>query len=415
MDIIKVLFRPVLVLVLVILSLVGLVKGLLGQDWLMAGAGGSYLAGMILFFKGRTWGRLLCGVGVAGLVFLSVGAFKTSPVLAGIGCFLGVAGIWALLKVRSRDEDEPLISMVLLLSKPMYADVELLKELFGKVLGEEITTIEIAEDEQDPESKFPKAEEGVTFIGGRSPLYMVGCEKGMFMVHDHSEPYMEDKESAAEEVRELRASHAIRDHEGWVAVDFMGEAESEEHLLDLYAFIGKLLAELADYAESNSLAIFIPDKNHFFPYDAEMLEKLRSEEAIQGLMETTPMPVVQISDDDERMKAAVAEARETFPEFREAFENRREGQWFGIKAPVTSAGNTEFVWLEVEAIEGDQIMGELNNDPVELPGIKIGAKLTIDLADLNDWTLTEGEEMKGGYTMKVLIDAHREASGGGEG
>ncbi|MCH7861730.1 MAG: DUF2314 domain-containing protein, partial [Proteobacteria bacterium] len=65
---------------------------------------------------------------------------------------------------------------------------------------------------------------------------------------------------------------------------------------------------------------------------------------------------------------------------------------------------TEFIWVNVTAIEGDEIHGELGNNPVDLENLKIGDSLRVKLTDLNDWLYTDGDELVGGFTTKVLMN-----------
>ena len=52
---------------------------------------------------------------------------------------------------------------------------------------------------------------------------------------------------------------------------------------------------------------------------------------------------------------------------------------------MTHAGNTEFIWITVTGIEGDRVYGTLGNDPGNLGSLKFGSKVSVLVADLNDW------------------------------
>ncbi|MDA7916325.1 DUF2314 domain-containing protein [Verrucomicrobia bacterium] len=376
----------------------------------MSASGGLFIAGVVLFGTGRFWGRSLSVVGVLGLMWISFGLLDESPMIGGTGLLQGVAGLWCLFTIPlPTDMDEPLTSMVLLLSKPMYADSELLRDLFSKVIGPELEAKCTPADEEEVRA-LSDSSNGKSFITGKSPIYMLSCDEGMFIVHDIEEPYMDEPEEAAEEVTELRTAAALRDHKAWVAVDLMHPKDLEVSTDDHYKFIGRLVAELAEYAESNCIGIFIPGEDLLFPFDAEMLDSLRAGKSISGLKEHAPLPVVQVEENDEEMKKATESAVASFPEFIEAFSNRKPGDaTFAIKAPFTSEDNTEFLWLLVTEIDGDEIKGNIDNEPVDLPGFKEGDEVTISVSDLNDWSIMSEDGLKGAYTMKVLQEAHRRA------
>jgi uncharacterized protein YegJ (DUF2314 family) len=119
--------------------------------------------------------------------------------------------------------------------------------------------------------------------------------------------------------------------------------------------------------------------------------------------------VLPVSGDDPRMVAAVAECRRRWPEFVAAFE-ARSGEHFTVKAPITHGDHTEFIWIEVTALENDVIYGTLGNEPVRLGPLKLGSKVRTAVADLNDWCyLDPTGEPHGLFTLKVIDAAQRES------
>src|SRR5258708_28860768 len=106
--------------------------------------------------------------------------------------------------------------------------------------------------------------------------------------------------------------------------------------------------------------------------DEEIREALRSDDPLQSFRETVNPPLINVKEDDPGMKAAVDEARKRWPEFVDAFVNRKKDQLFSIKAPVTDGRHTEYIWVMVEEIDGDIINGDLGNNPVDLDFMKLG-------------------------------------------
>jgi uncharacterized protein YegJ (DUF2314 family) len=104
------------------------------------------------------------------------------------------------------------------------------------------------------------------------------------------------------------------------------------------------------------------------------------------------------------MLAAVSEARQRWPEFVKAFEERSRGQLFSVKGRLTEGSTVEYMWISVTAIEGSFIYGRLDNQPVTLRRLKLGSRLRLPLSDLNDWTFLQGKDVRGGFTIEVLRD-----------
>lgn len=119
------------------------------------------------------------------------------------------------------------------------------------------------------------------------------------------------------------------------------------------------------------------------------------------------MPVISVPEDDPGLQAAVKKARETWPRFIEAFE-KSAGSGFAVKAPVNHGDRTEFIWISVTAIEGKRIYGVLANDPANLGPLKLGSKVQVALADLNDWCYIDPKDkLQGAFTQQAVQEAAR--------
>lgn len=66
--------------------------------------------------------------------------------------------------------------------------------------------------------------------------------------------------------------------------------------------------------------------------------------------------------------------------------------------------------MEVVSIEGDEILGDLANEPVDLPFLHEGSRVRGKVSELNDWGYLQGEELVGGFTVKVLMNTQRRGS-----
>lgn len=239
------------------------------------------------------------------------------------------------------------------------------------------------------------------FVTGVSPMFIIQRQGKLYLVNNFDRPYVEDVEAEAENIQELRVRKAFQEHRAWLSVDLLGE-EPPEKLPEVYRQIGKLVAELAD---TDCLALYSPATQQMVPYDAALEEELRGPDAMEAFRRFVQVPVFGISGDDPRMQAAVAEARRRWPEFVAAFERRTPRHKFAVKAPFTEGEHTEFMWLMVTALEGDRILGTLENEPVELKRLRYGSKVSVRCADLNDWVISDGQNVEaGGFTIKVFED-----------
>ena len=94
-----------------------------------------------------------------------------------------------------------------------------------------------------------------------------------------------------------------------------------------------------------------------------------------------------------------------------AFEERRPGQSFAVKAKVTEPdGASEYLWLAVTALEGDGIYGILDNEPVLLRHRHRGDRARVLVSSLQDWMTFDGAKGAGGFTIAVLQQILREQS-----
>lgn len=239
------------------------------------------------------------------------------------------------------------------------------------------------------------------FIAGTDIISTVMHRGRMYIIHTFPRPYSEDVDAAADGIRDPRIRDLYRGHTAWFSCDALGVdgTTPEEEVRGEYRKVGKLFAELLD---DNCRLIFLPDAGLAYPVNDETTAALRSDDPAAELQETMTVPMVQVDGDDPLMVAAVAKARERWPEFCTAFD-AGAGENFSIKAPVTGGGNTEFIWISVTAIEGERVYGTLGNEPADLGKLKLGSKVSVAAADLNDWGyLDSAGEFVGGFTVEAM-------------
>ncbi len=288
------------------------------------------------------------------------------------------------------EPEDDLVSLVAFLPEPLFLDNTVLAHLAGRCWDVHMGT----EEDESVES----------FVVGESPHFLVKYEDCFFTVHNVDVPYFEEPAEIAEHMNELRIRHAIEDHQAWVSVDLIRGDESATDEQAAYRLIARLLLELID---DDCMAICCPGTGQIYPYHESLQRELQKGDPFDTLRELFFPPVLGIEADDPRMQKAVQEARERWPDFMSAFEKRDGDQHFSIKAPVTDGHNTEYIWVNVSAIENDIIYGTLGNDPVNLRGYRLDDRIRVPLHDLNDWMYIIDDQIHGGFTLEVFKQISR--------
>lgn len=300
---------------------------------------------------------------------------------------------WFRSRGQEGEQEHQMLSFVALLKEPQYMEAIILATAANKAWNADLGN---GSDEGDD-----------GFVVGETPACMIQYQGKMILVNSFPTPYVEEPEEAAETIPDLRLRELFAEHKAWISCDAMGVESFDdiEEVRSWYQLLGPLLAELVD---DNCLAIFLPQTNQLFANMDATLEILKSDDPLASLQEDAPVPVIQISDDDPRMQAAVKEARDRWPEFLAAFE-QDAGEKFGVKAPITVGGNTEFIWLEVGAVENGVIYGRLANEPINLGKLQIGSQVKATVEKLNDWAFIDRKgQPQGLFTVKVLTDAEEQ-------
>jgi uncharacterized protein YegJ (DUF2314 family) len=300
-------------------------------------------------------------------------------------------GAFAYWRLRRRKRHR-LISIVALLREPVTFDPAVLAKVAGKAWRADLG---------DGESEGADG-----FVAGADIVNTIMHDGRMFLINSFARPYFDDPESLAEQIPDLRIRTLFREHQAWFSCDALGVNHStpDSEIRDWYRRLGKLFVGLLD---ENCLLIYLPDTGMSYPINEDTEMALRSKNPVEALDETLNPPILEVSGDDPLMVEAVEKARASWPKFVAAFE-ANAGENFSVKAPITAADNTEFIWISVTAIEGDLIYGELANDPADLGRLKLGSKVSVPLADLNDWCYMDGDgNLTGGFTIEAVHKASR--------
>src|SRR6185503_16540878 len=236
------------------------------------------------------------------------------------------------------------------------------------------------------------------WVVGRSPVFLIKSPEAMFMFHNNPAPYSPESKTLAQSIPDLRLRKAVEDHRAWVAVDLMQPFDESRPRESYYPSIARLIAELAG---DDCLAVFHPASKRINAWDESLRATLRGPDPLKDFAVPVHPPVLQIDEQDSKLAAGKEEARRRFPEFLDAW-RRKDGEHFSIKAPVTAGGRTEHIWIEVDEVLDDRISGKLGNEPVNLGGMKLGDRVDVAHAEVEDWVVVRGGSTIGLFTARTL-------------
>jgi uncharacterized protein YegJ (DUF2314 family) len=114
--------------------------------------------------------------------------------------------------------------------------------------------------------------------------------------------------------------------------------------------------------------------------------------------------IVDVGENDRAVNSAIAQARRTLPRFERAF-RERSAETYSVKVAIPDErGGEEYIWMQVDRIEGAVYHGRIANHPRSLPSLSFGSNYSARKTQVSDWTFTRGSFAHGHYTTRVLLD-----------
>lgn len=301
-------------------------------------------------------------------------------------------------------EETPIRSLVFFLDEPRRIEGGEWIGHLGQALG-----LDLSPDRKDAtEFVMPMPHPVLTPQG--DDCFMLKIPEGVFWIFHVKSPYIEDLAAWASRIPDQRLREAVEGHQAWISVDLLTWLDGPEDPARIYAAIGRILAALAG---PDVRAVFAPEIGRANEFDPMILPRLSGGDPLALFEDPTFAPVLRAGNDDEQMEAAVDEARRRWPEFVRLFSRRdpASDRPYLVKAPFGSPGNTEHMWLVVNAVEGGTIHGTLANQPHHLLDHHEGQQVSVEAAGLTDWICADdNDEPLGGWTQKVLSNRHRRRS-----
>lgn len=109
---------------------------------------------------------------------------------------------------------------------------------------------------------------------------------------------------------------------------------------------------------------------------------------------------------DDAMMEAHERATAELPYAKQRFEaGLQPGEVLYVKRGFeTSSGSREFLWLAVTRWTADHVVGQLANQPDDVPGLRLGQTVTVAEAEIFDWMIQMPDDRsEGGYTSAVAL------------
>lgn len=389
----------------------------IGWFWGIVGVSAIAIMGIL---TNRKWGRIL---GVALLAYvvansavrIAARGWTLQRVALAIGTTFIAWGLWrrpneGFFDAVEDDSDngdgsppETLISLVLLRTTPRYLETVILAQALSDAWGVTLRAQTVGDSRESPDDD--DTSDG--FVAEAGPVYFVFVSRpsaAFFLVHNHDGNYFDEAESLAEKVPNLRFAEVIRNHQAWLSVDLLDKSSSPEMLAQAYRLIGKAVSALAD---DHTLALFCPQHSSFNLWSDTLDGQLCSSEPLKAFDEEVMAPIIGVKDDS-GIEDAMAEARQRWPEFVEAFGRRsKEGPPFIVKAKFTTEDETEHMWLEVFGLEPEYVHGHLINDPFYNKELKKGSQVEVPVSEVSDWVFAENGRPVGNFTAQAVYRSSR--------
>ncbi len=318
-----------------------------------------------------------------------------------LGAVLAAVALY-LLWIRRRARAERIVAIVLLLRRPKPLDAAVMRHVIERALKVQIppTTGDSFElTPEGPDFVVSPPELPPLVRGGSHCLAKVGAR--VFLLNSLPAPYFEDRKAAADAQPDLRLRTPILEHSAWLSVDIL-HPDVELNMAEAYRQLAWIVADLAD---EDCLALYLTETERLIAYDPSIDPVLRGANPMEAF---TPIDhPVQVAADDAGLTAARVEALRRLPEFIASFVQRKPGWHYSVKAPFIEGEKTEHMWVTLEAIEGAGFVGVLDNEPTHVRHLKCGDRVRLGVVVVEDWIMTDGKELVGGFSIKALEDAAR--------
>ena len=278
------------------------------------------------------------------------------------------------------NQQERMVSLVLLLRSPRRVDENTLRQTAGRALGTTFSADRNAENFL------------IRQVEGQYPLQFGSRQMGIIY---SPEPYLPDLREVLARIAEPEFRDAVRSHKAWISVDWIGDVSPPDRA-EAYRLLASVLAELA---ADDCVALYVTETDALSAWRKETLAALRQPNPIIFLVNNGSLLT---RTGDPRMTAAVAEAKRRWPEFLAAWQCRTSGQFFAVKAEFPVDGSNECMWVIANNVYDSSVIGTLDNEPDWIHTLHKGDKVILQQNRIIDFLYIENEKRIGGFTDAVL-------------
>jgi uncharacterized protein YegJ (DUF2314 family) len=114
---------------------------------------------------------------------------------------------------------------------------------------------------------------------------------------------------------------------------------------------------------------------------------------------------VSVASTDTEMNQAMAQARASLTDFRQAVRNPGSSKSkFSMKVKVADGEAIEYIWVAEPALVGQGFRGRVANEPIEVRTVSVGQSVEFQPEQVSDWMYLEDGVLRGGFTIRVLLD-----------
>ena len=110
-----------------------------------------------------------------------------------------------------------------------------------------------------------------------------------------------------------------------------------------------------------------------------------------------------VDENDQQMDQATVRARKHVDRFIAALQHPAANQRdFQVKKLFVKDGKAEHIWLSDVKFTGNRFVGNVDNRPMFVKDLKLGARVSVNPDEVIDWSYVEDGHLVGGYTIRVL-------------
>jgi uncharacterized protein YegJ (DUF2314 family) len=200
-------------------------------------------------------------------------------------------------------------------------------------------------------------------------------------------------------MREKRMTDVCASHIAFTMIDIWKAPDSAKRT-EGRPLMAKIAAALTD---EYVLAYFDWTSKKFCLADENIVKLLADGEIDEALNQVGDI-VINVESDDERIEAAIVEAQERWPEFVEAFSQKKADAPFIAKARFEHNEMGEHLWMEVQSCDLESVTGKIANKPYNIPRPREGDVVTVPRRDISDWLMQGPEGPIGGFVERILTE-----------